>query len=297
MSAHQARFRIATMARVLGVSTSGYHAWRQRRPSARVQADADLTVRVRAVHADSRGTYGSPRIHAELSAAGAAVSRKRVARVMRSAGIAGVSRRCGPRTTRRALRVRPAPDRVDRRFEAAAPNRLWVADVTCVPTRAGFLYLAVVVDVFSRRVVGWAMAGRLAHGAGDRGAGDGRAAAATGVGDPPFRPGAPVHVAGLRRPLSAMGRAAVDGFGRRLFRQRAGRELLRDARVRVARPHAVGDARRGADGRVRVHRRVVQHAAASFLAGLPLAAGLRTSPRDGACGRRRRRCCGNIGRA
>ena len=88
----------------------------------------------------------------------AAVSRRRVARVMRAAGLAGVSRRRGPRTTRRAVRVRPAPDRVGRRFEAAAPNRLWVADVTYVPTLAGFLYLAVVLDVFSRRVVGWAMA-------------------------------------------------------------------------------------------------------------------------------------------
>ena len=109
MSANQARFRIATMARVLGVSPSGYYAWRRRGASARAQADADLTVRVSAVHAHSRGTYGAPRIQAELSAGGAAVSRKRVARVMRAAGIAGVSRRRGPRTTRRAVRVRPAP--------------------------------------------------------------------------------------------------------------------------------------------------------------------------------------------
>ncbi len=89
------------------------------------------------------------------------MSRKRVARVMRAAGIAGVSRRRGPRTTRRAVRVRPAPDRVERRFEAAGPNRLWVADITYVPTLAGFLYLAVVLDVFSRRVVGQAMAAHL----------------------------------------------------------------------------------------------------------------------------------------
>ena len=137
------------MARVPGVSPSGYYAWRRRGASVRAQADADLTVRVSAIHARSRGTYGAPRIQAELSAGGAAVSRRRVARVMRSAGIAGVSRRRGPRTTRRAVRVRPAPDRVARRFEAAGPNRLWVADVTYVPTRAGFLYLAVVLDVFS----------------------------------------------------------------------------------------------------------------------------------------------------
>ena len=194
------------MARVLGVSPSGYYAWRRRGPSVRAQADADLTVRVSAIHARSRGTYGAPRIHAELSAGGAVASRKRVARVMRAAGIAGVSRRRGPRTTRRAVRVRPAPDRVERRFEAAGPNRLWVADITYVPTLAGFLYAG-------RRPRRVQPAGRglgdgsaPAHGAGDRGAGDGREAAPAGGGDPSLRPGLPVHVAGLRRPLSGMGR-------------------------------------------------------------------------------------------
>ena len=134
MSAHQAEFRIATMARVLGVSTSGYYAWRRRPPSVRAQADVDLTARVEEIHTRSRGTYGTPRIHAELAEAGVAVSRKRVARVMRAAGISGVSRRRGPRTTRRDVQARPAPDRVERHFEADAPNRLWVADITYVPT-------------------------------------------------------------------------------------------------------------------------------------------------------------------
>ena len=161
MSTNQARFRVATMARVLGVSTSGYYAWRRRPPSTRAQADAELTARVQEIHAGSRGTYGAPRIHAELAEAGVAVGRKRVARVMREAGIAGVSRRRGPRTTRREVQARPAPDRVERRFEADAPNRLWVADITYIPTLAGFLYLAIVLDVFSRRVVGWAMAAHL----------------------------------------------------------------------------------------------------------------------------------------
>ena len=161
MSANQARFRVATMARVLGVSTSGYYAWRRRPTSVRAQADADLTVRVRAIHDDSRGTYGAPRIHAELAEAGVAVGRKRVARVMRAAGIAGVTRRRGPRTTRRDVQARPAPDRVERHFAADAPNRLWVADITYVPTLVGFLYLGIVLDVFSRRVVGWAMATHL----------------------------------------------------------------------------------------------------------------------------------------
>ena len=161
MSANQARVRVTTMARMLGVSPSGYYAWCRRLPSARARADAGLTVRVRAIHVRSRGTYGAPRIHAELAAGGVAVSRKRVARVMRAAGIAGVSRRRTPRTTRRDSQARPAPDRVNRRFDADAPNRLWLADITYVPTRAGFSSLAVVLDVFSRRVVGWAMAAHL----------------------------------------------------------------------------------------------------------------------------------------
>ena len=161
MSANQARFRVTTMARMLGVSPSGYYAWCRRRPSARARADAALTARVLAIHARSRGTYGAPRIHAELAAGGVVVSRKRVARVMRTASVAGVSRRRTPRTPRRDSQARPAPDRVNRRFEADAPNRLWLADITYVPTRAGFSYRAVVLDVCSRRVVGWAMAAHL----------------------------------------------------------------------------------------------------------------------------------------
>ena len=107
------------------------------------------------------GSYGAPRIQAELAEQGLAVSRKRVARVMRQAGLAGVSRRKGPRTTRRDAQARPAPDLVERVFHADAPDRLWVADITYVPTLAGFLYLAIVLDVFSRRIVGWSMAGHL----------------------------------------------------------------------------------------------------------------------------------------
>ena len=161
MRANQAQFRIATMARVLGVSPSGFYAWRQRERSARERSDDALTARVRAIHAHSRGSYGAPRIQAELAEQGLPVSRKRVARVMRQAGLAGVSRRKGPRTTRRDAQARPAPDLVEREFHADAPDRLWVADITYVPTLAGFLYLAIVLDVFSRRIVGWAMAGHL----------------------------------------------------------------------------------------------------------------------------------------
>lgn len=161
MKANQADFPIATMCRVLGISTSGYYAWRARRPSTRVQADAVLTARIRAIHASSRGTYGMPRIHAELREEGARVSRKRVARLMRGAGICGVSRRKGFKTTVRDRDARPAPDLVQRHFVAARPDQVWVADISYIPTLAGFLFLAVVVDLCTRRVVGWAMANHL----------------------------------------------------------------------------------------------------------------------------------------
>jgi putative transposase len=161
MSANQAAFPIATMARVLGVSGTGYHAWRHRPPSTHALADAALLKRVRTVHASSRETYGAPRVHAELRAGGDRHGRKRIARLMREAGLVGASRRNGPITTQRDEEARPAPDLVDRRFSAPGPNRLWVADITFVPTAAGFLYLAVVLDAWSRKIVGWAMANHL----------------------------------------------------------------------------------------------------------------------------------------
>lgn len=161
MSAHQALFPIRTMARVLNVSASGYYAWRGRPASARATADADLTRKIRTIHAGSRGTYGAPRIHAELKAEGVTVGRKRVARLMRAAALAGVSRRRGVTTTRRDPKHHPASDLVRRNFVAAGPNELWVADITFVPTMAGFLFLAVVLDAWSRRIVGWAFSADL----------------------------------------------------------------------------------------------------------------------------------------
>jgi putative transposase len=156
MSAHQAEFPIRTMARVLKVSASGYYAWRSRPASARATADADLTRRIRTIHAGSRATYGAPRVHAELAAEGVRIGRKRVARLMRGAALAGVSRRrSAPTTTRRDPDHAPAHDLVRRNFVAEGPNELWVADITFVPTMAGFLYLAVVLDAWSRRIVGW----------------------------------------------------------------------------------------------------------------------------------------------
>jgi putative transposase len=161
VKAHQAAHRVATLCRVLGVSSSGYYAWQHRPPSARAQADVALTEEIRAIHARSRGTYGAPRVRAELAALGGHVSRKRVARLMQAAGLAGVSRRPFVTTTRRDPTARPAPDLVQRTFTVDRPDRLWVADITYIPTWAGFLYLAAVLDAWSRRVVGWAMATHL----------------------------------------------------------------------------------------------------------------------------------------
>ncbi len=149
------------MCRMLEVSASGYYAWRKRAPSARARANEALGARIRAIHERSRGTYGMPRAHAELVEAGERVSRKRVARLMRQMGLAGVSRRKGCRTTKRGEDARAVPDLVERDFHPEGPDRLYVADITYVPTWAGFVYLAVVIDAFTRRVVGWSMATHL----------------------------------------------------------------------------------------------------------------------------------------
>ncbi len=161
MKANQANYPIATMCRVLGVSTSGYYAWLKRQSSQRSREDAILTNRIHWIHLRSRGTYGAPRIHAELRDEGVHVSRKRVARLMQAAGLQGVSRRKSTRTTIRQPGAQRAPDLVKRDFTVDGPNKLWVADITYIRTWAGFLYLAVVVDAWSRRVVGWAMTNHL----------------------------------------------------------------------------------------------------------------------------------------
>lgn len=157
----KAAFPVTTMCRLLGVSPSGFWAWSKRPPSARARVDAALTGEIRRIHERSRGTYGVPRVHAELADEGTRCSRKRVARLIRQAGIEGVHRRRAARTTVRDRDAAPAPDLVERDFRAARPDRLWVADITYVPTWAGFLYVAVVVDACSRMVVGWSMAGHL----------------------------------------------------------------------------------------------------------------------------------------
>ena len=150
------------MCRVLEVSTSGYYAWRVRNPSVHTVRDVALTERVRAIHTRSRGTYGVPRIHAELADDGVHVGRKRVGRLMRKAGPQGVTRRKRALTTVRRSEDRPAPDLVQREFSASGPNQLWVADITYIRLKRECGYLAVLLDAYSRKVVGWALDRTLA---------------------------------------------------------------------------------------------------------------------------------------
>lgn len=149
------------MCRVLKVSTSGYYKWLHRTPSNRDLQDQKLTEQIKSMYKASDETYGAPRIHADLQDEGVQIGRKRIARLMRQAGLRGVSRRRGPQTTIRVKgRVSP-PDLVNRNFKADRPNELWVADITFVPTCTGFLFLSVVMDAFSRLIVGWSMASHL----------------------------------------------------------------------------------------------------------------------------------------
>jgi putative transposase len=162
IAAEKTEHSVKAMCRVLGVSRSGLHAWQRRPPSARAREDARLTKRILEIHARHRRVYGSPRIHAELVLGeGERLGRKRVERLMRQAGISGLHERRRGRTTIRVPGVRVCDDLVDRAFAADGPNRLWVADITYLRTWEGWLYLAAVQDVYSRRIVGWAMADHM----------------------------------------------------------------------------------------------------------------------------------------
>jgi putative transposase len=162
---HQGAYAVALMCRVLKVSPSGYYAWGRRPASVRARADARLTTEIRVAHATSRRTYGSPRVHAELRAHGVRCGRKRVARLMRVDGLAGKRRRRRRPMTTDSRHAQPvAPNVLARRFaveEIAAVDRVWAGDITYLPTREGWLYLAVVLDLASRRVIGWAMRATL----------------------------------------------------------------------------------------------------------------------------------------
>ena len=158
----KAHHTVSRLARVLGVARAGYYAWSSRPASARTLADRALTDQIRQIHARSRGTYGAPRVHAELRLGlEVQVGRKRVARLMRAAGLQGCHRRRRRGLTRRDPHAAPAPDLVERNCTPPGPDRLWVADITQQRTGEGWLYVAVVLDCFSRRIVGWSMAEHL----------------------------------------------------------------------------------------------------------------------------------------
>ena len=158
IDAEKPHHAVSRLARTLGVSRSGYHAWKHRRPSARSLADAALAERIEAIHEASRGIYGAPRIQAELADDHAiCVGKKRVARLMRDLGIQGVAAKRRPKGKPSGMEAPAAPDLVRRKFTATAPDQLWVADITYVATWEGWLFLAVVIDAFSRRCVGWSM--------------------------------------------------------------------------------------------------------------------------------------------
>jgi putative transposase len=161
IEAEKATYPVSVLCRVLKVSRSGYYDWKDRSPSKRDRENTALSEKIREIHDRSRGIYGYPRVHAELRALGVRCSRKRVARLMRKAALQGCIRGCRKRTTRRDEHAVPAPDLVGGNFAAAAPNKVWTADITYVHTQEGFLYLAFILDVYSRRVVGWSMAHHL----------------------------------------------------------------------------------------------------------------------------------------
>jgi putative transposase len=161
IAAHVGVYAVAFMCRLLGVAPSGFYAWRQCPTSKRARQDNALGPHVRAAFAASKQRYGSPRVHAELRAQGHRVSRKRVARLMRESGLRARSRRRFRHTTLSKHREPLAPNVVARQFEVSGPNQVWVSDLTYLPTLAGFAYLAVILDLYARRVVGWAVSDNL----------------------------------------------------------------------------------------------------------------------------------------
>jgi putative transposase len=159
IDAEKAYYPVSLLCRILKVSRSGYYAWKSRASSRRSVEDRSLTERIREVHERSRRTYGYPRVHAELKALGLECGRRRVARLMREDGLRGCTRGTRKTTTRRDKHAACAPDLVERRFLAASPDRLWLADITYLPTREGFLYLAFILDACTRRAGSCAVAG------------------------------------------------------------------------------------------------------------------------------------------
>lgn len=161
MAVHQDQFEVKIMCQVLAVSSSAYYAWKQRPLSQRALVNQQLVAKIRAIHAHSRQTYGSPRIHAELRDQGIVCNHKRVARLMRHHSIQPKQRKRYKITTNSKHKLAVAPNRLDRQFQASRPNEKWVADISYIDTDEGWLYLATVLDLFSRKIVGWSMSNRI----------------------------------------------------------------------------------------------------------------------------------------
>ena len=161
IEAEKAAHSVPMLCRLLGVSRSGYYAWRSRSPSETSRFDAVLFEKIETIHRNNRATYGAPRVHAELRAIGIRCGRKRVARLMRRAKLRGCLRGRRTRATHRVALQQAAPDLIGRNFASEEPDRLWVADITYVRSREGFVYLAFILDACSRKVVGWSMATHL----------------------------------------------------------------------------------------------------------------------------------------
>jgi putative transposase len=158
---YRGEFPVTRMCKELEVSPSGYYAWRHRPPSAREMANRDLVQRIEAVYTDTDGTYGSPRIYYELQAQGVACSKNRIARLMRLRGLKAKQVKRYKSTTKRNKAHRAAPNLLARDFSAERPDHKWLTDITYIPTGEGWLYLAAILDLYTRRIVGWAMAERM----------------------------------------------------------------------------------------------------------------------------------------
>jgi transposase InsO family protein len=268
IAVEKAQFSVAQLCRVLEVAPSGYYAWRHRQPSRRAQNNAALTEQIRALHARSRYTYGAPRIHADLQERKQRVSRKRVARQMRRAGLVGRPPRRFRRTTDPDEQAQ-TEDLVQRQFRASAPDQKWFGDITYVRTWEGWLYLAVILDAYSRKVVGWAMADHL------------RTELATAALDMALstrrpKPGLIQHTdRGVQYTSSAYGELLSAHQARpecrparHMLGQRCRRELLRHPQDRTDLPPRLAHSSPGRTGDLRVHRRLVQPAPPPLHTGL-----------------------------
>jgi hypothetical protein len=233
----RADYPVTIMCGVLGVSPAGYYAWRSRPESRRSATNRDLVDDIKRVHRDTHGRYGSPRIHIELKAQGRGVSRGRIERLMRHHGIRAImARPRRVRTTDSRHDLPIAPNLLDRNFIAAAPNRIWLADITYIETDQGWLYLAAVMDLYSRRIVGWAMRDHLRTELPFGGIDDGHlSAAAWRQPDPPFRSRRSICLGGLSQGNAIRQLSALNEPQGRLLRQCPDGELLPHAQNR-ARP-------------------------------------------------------------